>query len=67
MNTSDTFATVVLVFVIIIIIHIPIVTIYAMNHLFAMGWVVDFPTWFSVFWLQLIVAGGAAASKRSKK
>jgi hypothetical protein len=65
MNTSGTLAVVVLAFALIAL--VPIATIYSMNQLFAMGWVVDFPTWLSVFWLQMIVAGGAAASKRNKK
>ena len=65
MNTSSTLAVVVLAFALIAL--VPIATIYSMNQLFAMGWVIDFPTWLSVFWLQMIVASAPAASRGSKK
>lgn len=65
MKTSASIAMLVLVFGLIAI--VPIFTIWSMNHLFNMGWVVDVPTWFSVFWIQAIVSGGLINSAKSKK
>lgn len=55
-----------LMIVLAILLFTPIFTIWSMNHLFNVGWVIDVPTWFSVFWLTAVFAGGLKAAGKSK-
>jgi len=42
----------------------PIITIGALNTLFDLGIEVNFWTWLSIAWLQMVTFGGLAASNR---
>ena len=42
----------------------PIITIGALNTLFNLGIEVNFWSWLSIVWLQMITFGGVAASNR---
>jgi hypothetical protein len=62
-NASAVFAA--LILIVILVVAGPILTIYSINHLFNLGWVVDLPTWLSVFWIQMLLIGSAVRSKNN--
>lgn len=65
MKTTNALAAVLLIFGLIAL--VPMFTIWSVNHLFNAGWVIDVPTWFSVFWLSAILSGGLSAAGSKKK
>ena len=57
----------VVLFYILLIIAGPFLTIGAANTLFGMSITYTFPTWLSVFWLNLTTFGGLSMAVRSLK
>ena len=57
----------VVLFCILLIIAGPFLTIAAINTLFGTGIAYTFPTWSSVFWLNLTTFGGLSMAVRSLK
>ena len=53
-----------ILFLVAIIVLAPLVTIWALNTVFGLGIAYTFWTWLGTLWLQGIIGGAVAATKR---
>jgi len=59
-------ALIIITLVIGLIILGPMFTIVALNTLFGLGITMNFWTWLSMFWLQMLLVGGYSSTKGKK-
>ena len=59
-------ALIIITLIIGLIILSPMFTIVALNTLFGLGIAMNFWTWLSMFWLQMLLVGGYSSTKGKK-